>query len=167
MAETSEQVSAPVSEARDLAGKYLTFHLAGEEYGLEIVKIREIIGTLEITPVPQTPDYMLGVINLRGKVIPILDLRLRFGLEFRERDDRTSIVVVESSGETGQLTLMGLVVDAVNEVANVLSENIDPTPSFGGDIDTNFIMGMAKHSDGVTILLDIDSILKESELVLD
>lgn len=166
MTGNSEQVVAG-SETRDLAGKYLTFHLAGEEYGLTIVNIREIIGTLEITPVPQTPDYMRGVINLRGKVIPILDLRLRFGLPFREFDDRTSIVVVESQTETGQPTLMGLVVDAVSEVANVLSENIDPSPSFGGDIDTNHIMGMAKHSDGVTILLDIDIVLKESQLVLE
>ena len=131
MAEASGQPKKGHINAAELAGKYLTFHLAGEEYGLEILKIREIIGMLEITPVPQTPEYMLGVINLRGKVIPVLDTRLRFDLEYREPDDRTSIVVVETSSENGPPTLMGVVVDAVNEVANVAPEDIDPPPASG------------------------------------
>ncbi len=166
MAQISEQPTGKQSSTNDLAGKYLTFHLAGEEYGLEILKVREIIGMLEITTVPQTPEFMQGVINLRGKVIPVLDLRLRFGLPYREPDDRTSIVVVESVSGSGQPTLMGLVVDAVNEVANVAAEEIDPTPSFGGDMQTDYILGMAKVGGSVKILLDIDRILRDSQLVL-
>ena len=149
-----------------LTGKYLTFFLAGEQYGLEITKVREILGVLDITPVPQTADFVLGVINLRGKVIPVMDLRLRFGQEYREPDERTCIIVVEVTDSLGQVILMSVVVDQVNEVLNVSADDIDASPSFSADLDTSFIMGMAKTQDGVRILLDVDRIVQESQLVL-
>jgi purine-binding chemotaxis protein CheW len=169
-AQPSEQQAEAHSKAgRDmshLAGKYLTFFLAGEQYGLEITKVREILGVLDITPVPQTSDFVLGVINLRGKVIPVMDLRLRFGQEYREPDERTCIIVVEVTDSIGQLILMSVVVDQVNEVIHVGGEDIDSSPSFSTELDTSFIMGMAKTQGGVRILLDVDRIVQESQLVL-
>lgn len=151
------------SLAERVAGKYLTFDLAEEEYGLEILRVREIIGMMEITPVPRTPEFVLGVVNLRGKVIPVADLRLKFGLPYKEPDERTCVIVVEvqSAGSTIQ---MGIVVDRVNEVVDVRSEDIEPTPSFGANLDTAFILGMAKVGDKVKILLDIDRVLTGSEI---
>ncbi len=150
-----------------LAGKYLTFFLADEQYGLEITKVREILGVLDITPVPQTSDFVLGVINLRGKVIPVMDLRLRFGQEYRDPDERTCIIVVEVTDSIGQIILMSVVVDQVNEVINVGGEDIDSSPSFSTELDTSFIMGMAKTQGGVRILLDVNRIVQDSQLVLD
>ena len=146
-----------------ISGKYLTFNLADEEYGLEILRIREIIGMMAITPVPRTPDFVLGVINLRGKVIPVVDLRSKFSLPFREPDERTCIIVLEAH-QNGEALLMGIVVDQVNEVTDVKSEHVEPTPSFGVSLDTGFIKGMAKISDNVGILLDIDRVLTDAEL---
>ena len=139
-------------------GKYLTFSLAGEEYGIGILKVREIIGMMPVTPVPQTPDFVKGVINLRGKVIPVIDLRLRFGLDATAYTERTCIIVVEIHGETGSLP-MGIVVDAVSEVLNIRAADIENTPSFGVKLNTDFILGMAKTDGGVKILLDIDRVL--------
>jgi purine-binding chemotaxis protein CheW len=156
----SDHVSAL---AERVAGKYLTFDLAEEEYGLEILRVREIIGMMEITPVPRTPDFVLGVINLRGKVIPVIDLRLKFGLPYQEPDDRTCVIVVEvvSDGTTVQ---MGIVVDRVNEVVDVKGADVEATPNFGVALDTAFIMGMAKVGDKVKILLEIDKVLTTSEV---
>jgi len=153
-------------DASHLAGKYLTFFLAGEQFGIEITKIREILGVLDITPVPQTADFLLGVINLRGKVIPVMDLRLRFNQEYREPDERTCIIVVEVTKDDGRRILMSMVVDQVNEVLNVGAADIDATPAFGANLDTAFIMGMAKTQGGVKILLDVDRIVQESQLVI-
>jgi purine-binding chemotaxis protein CheW len=139
-------------------GKYLTFSLAGEEYGIGILKVREIIGMMSITPVPQTPEFVKGVINLRGKVIPVIDLRLRFGLDATAYTERTCIIVVEIHGESGSIP-MGIVVDAVSEVLNIRSADIENTPSFGVKLNTDFILGMAKTDGGVKILLDIDKVL--------
>ncbi len=168
--QTPDSARAPQAQAgKDmsrLAGKYLTFFLAGEQYGVEITKIREILGVLDITPVPQTADFLLGVINLRGKVIPVMDLRLRFGQEYREPDERTCIIVVEVTGADGQRILMSMVVDQVNEVLNVGAEDIDAPPAFGSELDTAYIMGMAKTDGGVRILLDVDRIVQESQLVV-
>ncbi len=149
--------------AERVAGKYLTFDLADEEYGLEILRVREIIGMMDITPVPRTPDFVLGVINLRGKVIPVVDLRLKFGLPYKEPDDRTCVIVVEVASE-GQTIQMGIVVDRVNEVVDVKGADVEPTPSFGVALDTAFILGMAKVGDKVKILLDIDRVLTSSEM---
>lgn len=162
----AEVQGKPGRDLGHLSGKYLTFFLAGEQYGLEITKVREILGVLDITPVPQTADFVLGVINLRGKVIPVMDLRLRFGQEYREPDERTCIIVVEVTDSLGQLILMSVVVDQVNEVLNVSSDDIDASPAFSTDLDTSFIMGMAKTDGGVRILLDVDRIVQESQLVL-
>jgi purine-binding chemotaxis protein CheW len=152
-----------VRAAADREGKYLTFDLAGEQYGIGILKVKEIIGLTAITTVPRTPDYVKGVINLRGKVIPIADLRLKFGMERMPYTDRTSIIVVEIRGAKRTI-LMGVVVDSVSEVLNVKETDIEDTPSFGTQLDTAFILGMAKMGGSVKILLDIDRIFRSDEL---
>lgn len=139
-------------------GKYLTFSLAGEEYGISILKVKEIIGIMTVTPVPQAPDYVKGVINLRGKVIPIIDLRLKFVMAEMEYTVRTCIVVVEIHSETGKIA-MGIVVDSVSEVLNIRGSDIEDTPNFGTRLDTAYILGMAKSGHRVKILLDIDRVM--------
>ena len=148
------------SEQRDLGGKYLTFLLDEEEYGVEILKVREIIGLMDITNVPQTPDFVEGVINLRGKVIPVIDLRAKFGLSRTEYNDQTCIIVVDVG------MLMGIIVDTVQEVHDIPAKDIDPAPSLGASVDTSFILGMGKVKDRVTMLLDIDRVLTSDDLVL-
>ncbi|MDR2461166.1 MAG: chemotaxis protein CheW [Deltaproteobacteria bacterium] len=144
-------------------GKYLTFQLAGEGFGIGILKVREIIGMLPVTPVPQTPPFLKGVINLRGQVIPVVDLRLKFGLPEEEYTERTSIIVVEVKGLSNNIPI-GIVVDTVSEVINIQAHEIEPPPAFGSTIDMNFILGMAKTGDGVKILLNIDLVLSAEEL---
>lgn len=144
-------------------GKYLTFQLAEEGYGIGILKVREIIGMLPVTPVPQTPGFLKGVINLRGQVIPVVDLRLKFGLMEEEYTERTSIIVVEVKGQSNNIPI-GIVVDTVSEVINIQAQEIEPAPTFGSSIDTNFILGMAKTEGGVKILLNIDQVLSAEEL---
>ncbi len=162
IAETMDQAVRAMSEKE---GKYLTFALSDEEYGIGILKIKEIIGMMPITTVPKTPRYVKGVINLRGKVIPVIDLRLRFGMEAIEYTDRTCIIVVEISGETGKV-LIGIVVDTVSEVLNIKADDIEDTPTFGTKLNTEYILGMAKMEGGVKILLDIDKILRSEEINL-
>jgi len=147
-------------------GKYLTFALAAEEYGIGILKVKEIIGMMAITTVPRTPEYVKGVINLRGKVIPVVDLRLKFGMDAAGYTERTCIIVVEISTEQ-QKILMGIVVDSVSEVLNIRAGEIESTPNFGSRLDTDYILGMAKTHNGVKILLDIDRVLSREELFLD
>ncbi len=147
----------------DREGKYLTFSMADEEYGIGILKIKEIIGMMPITTVPQTPEFVKGVINLRGKVIPVIDLRLRFGMESIDYTERTCIVVVEIEGSKMTVQI-GIVVDAVSEVLNVNGEDIEDTPAFGTKLDTEYILGMAKMEGGVKILLDIDKVLNAEEI---
>ena len=147
----------------DLAGKYLTFKLAEEEYGLEILKVREIIGLMGITVVPQTPPYILGVINLRGKVIPVVDLRLKFGMETAEDTEKTCIIVVDVPRD-GDIIQMGILVDSVSEVLDISGENIEDTPSFGGGFNAEFILGMAKAKDSVKILLNVEAVLSATEV---
>ena len=144
-------------------GKYLTFQLAEEGYGIGILKVREIIGLLPVTPVPQTPLFLKGVINLRGQVIPVVDLRLKFGLMEEDHTERTSIIVVEVKGMNGNIPI-GIVVDMVSEVINIQAKEIEPAPAFGVAINTGFILGMAKTDSGVKILLNIDHILSAEEL---
>ena len=146
-------------------GKYLTFSLADEEYGIGILKIKEIIGMMPITTVPQTPDFVKGVINLRGKVIPVIDLRLRFGMESIEYAERTCIIVVEITGAQSPI-LIGSVVDSVSEVLNIKSEEIEDPPTFGARLDTEAILGMAKIDGAVKILLDIDRVLNVEDLTI-
>ena len=144
-------------------GKYLTFILADEEYGIGILKVKEIIGMMPVTSVPQTPQYVKGVINLRGRVIPVIDLRLRFGLESAEYTERTCIIVVEIQGAAGHVVI-GIVVDSVSEVLNIKGEDIEDAPTFGTKLNTDYILGMAKIDGGVKILLDIDRVLNEEEI---
>lgn len=163
---TTEAIDAkaeavPACAAR--AGKYLTFHLAAEEYGLEILKVREIIGLMKITKIPQSPACIRGVINLRGKVIPVLDLRLRFGMETTPDTEQTCVIVVDIKTATGSL-MMGLVVDSVSEVLNINQEQIEDAPTIGLEADTAFILGIAKIKNEVKILLDIDRVFDETEL---
>ena len=145
-------------------GKYLTFSLSEEEYGIGILKIKEIIGMMEVTSVPKTPDFVKGVINLRGKVIPVIDLRLRFAMKEEAYTERTCIIVVETEGQMGTI-LMGIVVDAVSEVMNIKAEDIEQTPNFGTKLSTEYILGMAKTEGKVRILLDIDKVLSRTELM--
>ncbi|MEW6386632.1 MAG: chemotaxis protein CheW [Thermodesulfobacteriota bacterium] len=149
--------------AAALAGKYLTFGLGQEEYGIGILKIKEIIGMMPINELPQTPPFIKGVINLRGKVIPVTDLRLKFGLESTEYTDRTCIIVVEIEKDSQSL-IMGLVVDAVSEVANIKREEIEETPKLGIQEQIDFVQGMAKLESGVKILLDIDRVLAGDQM---
>ncbi len=147
----------------DHSGKYLSFTLAHEEYGINILHIKEIIGMMQITSVPKTPEYVKGVINLRGKVIPIIDLRLKFEVESVAYTERTCIIVVEIISEDGLVTI-GIVVDAVSDVLNIDKDHIEPPPEFGARLDTEFILGMAKHEKGVKILLDINKVLASQEV---
>ena len=161
---TDVKASAPVAPFQsDNEGKYLTFQLAEEGYGIGILKVREIIGMLPVTPVPQTPMFLKGVINLRGQVIPVVDLRLKFGLMEEEYTERTSIIVVEVKGVANNIPI-GIVVDTVSEVINIQAQEIEPAPVFGVDLNTSFILGMAKTEGGVKILLNIDQVLSAEEL---
>jgi purine-binding chemotaxis protein CheW len=157
MAELDVAVAAGTRAGR--AGKYLTFVLAEETYGLEILKVREIIGLMDITAVPKTPSFVKGVINLRGKVIPVIDLRLKFGMPVGQVTEETCIIVVD----VGQVE-MGILVDQVSEVLNIAAADIEDTPSFGTNVDTTFILGIGKAAGKVSILLDIAKVLSRDEL---
>jgi purine-binding chemotaxis protein CheW len=163
MAQTSRQLDQEARTLYEKEGKYLTFTLAQEDHGLEILKVREIIGMMAITAIPQTPPYIKGVINLRGRVIPVVDLRLKFGLPPLKYGERTCIIVVDVSyGQT--VMQVGVVVDAVSEVLNVTGSDIEPPPSFGFSISNNYILGIAKSRGGIKILLDIDRVLASEEM---
>lgn len=153
-----------VSSVKGLGGKYLTFTLGKEEYGVGILKVREIIGLMEITAVPHTPSYIKGVINLRGRVIPVIELRVKFGMERQEYNERTCIIVVEVQGPS-ETVQVGMLVDSVSEVLNIAEEEIEPPPSFGaGNLDTASLLGMGKVKGQVKILLDVDRVIAEGEL---
>jgi purine-binding chemotaxis protein CheW len=141
-----------------LVGKYLTFALGDEEYGVPVLKVREIIKMMDITVVPQVPAHIKGVINLRGKVIPVVDLRLKFSLAQQDYTERTCIIVVEVVLSTANV-MMGVVVDSVSEVLNIASDELQQTPDFGERVTTDYIKGMAKVKGTVKILLDLDRVL--------
>ena len=148
------------------AGKYLTFKLGAEEYGLEILKVQEIIKMMDITRVPRTPAFVRGVINLRGKVIPVVDLRLKFCMESRENSDKTCVIVVQVAqpGAASGSVTMGTLVDEVSEVLDITGDQIEPSPEFGTSVNTDFILGMGKVAKKVIMLLDIDKVLSSGEL---
>jgi len=159
-----DEAKAVASHADKVIGgqdgsKFLTFRLADEEYGVEILKVREIIGVMEITAVPQMPAFMKGVINLRGKVIPVIDLRLKFCFEEIEYTEQTCIIVVDVGRE------IGIIVDTVSEVLDIARGNIEPPPQIGGTLDTSFILGMGKVGEAVKILLDINRVLTTDQAV--
>lgn len=153
------------STARTMArpGKHLTFKLADEEYGLEILKVQEIIGMMNVTRVPRTPAFIRGVINLRGKVIPVVDLRLKFGMDSQDDTDKTCIIVVQVMRGGAKVTI-GIIVDEVSEVLDIELEQIEETPSFGTSVDADFVMGMGKIGDKVVMLLDVERVLTAGEL---
>jgi purine-binding chemotaxis protein CheW len=151
--------TAAATQPRARAGKYLTFDLGKEEFGIEIIKVREIIGYMTITAVPQMPDYVKGVINLRGQVIPVIDLRSRFGMEDKEITDQTCIIVVDIH-QSDRSFFAGLVVDHVQEVLNIEKGNIDDAPQFGTDVNTDFLLGIGKAGSAIKLLLDIDRVLE-------
>ncbi len=140
-------------------GKYLTFELGHEEYGVEILKVREIIGLMEITDVPQTPGFIQGIINLRGRVIPVVNLRRRFGMDEVNAAKENCIIIIDLND-----SLIGALVDSVSEVQNIGSDQIEPAPSFGNTVSTNYITGIGKINGKVNILLDIGKVLSPEEL---
>lgn len=148
------QTSAATQTTDYAAGKYLIFALGEEEYGLEVLAVREIVSLLPLTSVPRTPDYVKGVMNLRGKVIPVIDLRAKFGLPAAASDRQTAIVVVEI-----QDSLAGVLVDRVREVADVPAEDVEDVPDFGGSLDVRFVNGLGKFDGRVLILLNIEKVL--------
>lgn len=157
--ETSDFKDTDVRE-----GKYLTFGIDGETYGIYIMNVVEIVGLVDMTRVPRTPDYVKGVINLRGKVIPVLDLKKRFNAGFVSETGRTPIIIVEvKSGE--KKSYIGLLVDHVSDVMIVTKDNLEPLPSFGIELNTEFIAGLARFDDEVITLLDIDQILTSTEMI--
>ena len=155
--------TASAANADPRAGKYLTFQLANEEFGIRVLSVREIMGLLDITAVPQTPAHIKGVVNLRGKVVPVIDLRLKFSLPAAEYTQRTCIIVTQVQGESGPV-LIGIVVDAVNEVLSLSAPEIEDTPNFGEELAVSYLLGMAKVKGKVKILLDIDRVLSSQEL---
>ncbi len=161
MSETEGQ--GPSNEGLDRenrGGKFLSFFLAAEGYGIEIRKLQEIIGIMSITRVPRTPEYIRGVINLRGKVIPVVDLRLKFGMESKEQTEETCIIVVRAQGIE-----IGIIVDRVSEVLNIVSEDIEDAPSFGADVNTDYLLGIGKSDGKVKLLLDIEKVLSSQDVV--
>ncbi len=161
MLASNEPATAAQNDAR--AGKYLTFLLANEEFGIRVLKVREIMGLQDITAVPQTPAHIKGVINLRGKVVPVVDLRLKFGVPAAEYTQRTCIIVTQVQAESGTV-LMGIIVDGVSEVLNLPPAEIEDTPDFGEEIAGRYLLGMAKVKGKVKILLDIDRVLSAQEI---
>jgi len=151
------------TRAAELAGKYLTFKLVEEEYGLEILRVREIIGMMAVTSLPRTPSYVRGVINLRGKVIPVIDLRKKFEMAEAADTAETCIIVVDVRATIGVIQI-GILVDSVSEVLDIAAEDIEEAPTFGTNVDTAFILGMAKTKGAVKILLNIERVLSSEEL---
>ena len=139
--------------------KFLSFCLGNEQFGVEILRVREIIGLLAITPLPQTPSYVKGVMNLRGRIIPVIDLRQRFGLSAAEATKETCIIVLESAEQDGSQTVMGAIVDSVREVQDIAKGSIEPPPEFGCEIPLRYIQGMGKVKDKVIVLLDIAEVI--------
>ncbi|MCG8633533.1 MAG: chemotaxis protein CheW [Desulfobacterales bacterium] len=163
MANTTQAMNEAIKATTIETGKYLTFTLGSEEYGIGILKVKEIIGMMQITTVPRTPGFVKGVINLRGKVIPIIDLRLRFGMASQAYDERTCIIVVEIDLDA-EIVLVGIVVDSVSEVLNIKAEDVEDAPTFGTQLETDYILGMAKTESGVKMLLNIDKVLNREEV---
>lgn len=156
---STPSLERPAAAAQGLAGKYLTFTLGRESYGIDVLKVREIIRLTTITVVPQMPAHVRGVINLRGKIIPVMDLRRRFGLSESASTDQTCIIVVQVKLPGARIAQMGQVVDGVEEVVSIAAADIEETPDFGGQICTDYILGIAKVKGAVKTLLDIDGVV--------
>ena len=163
MSVVMEQERQRSLDTSELEGKYLTFKLKQESYGIGIMTVQEIIGIMKVTRVPKAPPCIRGVVNLRGKVIPVVDLRSRFGMECQDDTERTCIIVLQVAAASGRL-IMGIIVDEVSEVMDVRREQIEPPPSFGTALDTSFLLGMGKIGEKVIMLLDVDRILTTGDL---
>lgn len=161
---TTEIQETTATGTQKLAGKYLTFALGHESYGIDVLQVREIIRLTDITTVPQMPDYVRGVINLRGKIIPVIDLRVRFGFPDVKNTDQTCIIVVQVKLPEGKATQMGLIVDGVEEVINISAGDLEETPDFGAKVDTEYLLAMAKVKGAVKTLLNIDRVLTADNL---
>ncbi len=159
MTEAVNEARAARRAASESGGKFLTFFLGEEEYGLEILRVSEIIGMMSITPIPRTDTYVRGVINLRGKVIPVIDLRLKLGMPAIDATEETCIIVVSVKGAP-----MGVIVDKVSEVLDIEGSKIEEPPTFGADVNTDFILGIGKSEGRVKLLLDIDKVLSNGEV---
>lgn len=154
--------AAKVATPDENEDKYLTFSLENEGYGVEILRVCEIIGLIDITPLPRTPPYVKGVINLRGAIIPVIDLRARFSMPAQEYTEETCVIVVEVIDTAlDEMFQVGAIVDRVSEVLRIPKEQVEPAPSFSGSLNTDFIMGMGKLDNAVLILLDVDRVLAE------
>ncbi|MBF0361291.1 MAG: purine-binding chemotaxis protein CheW [Oligoflexia bacterium] len=151
------------NSVRAQAGKYLTFRLADEEYGLEILKVQEIIGLMAVTRVPKMPKFVRGIINLRGKLIPVIDMRTKFLLPEVEDTEKTCVIVVQTQTKDEKL-IMGIIVDTVSEVLNIVQNELEAPPSIGSKLDNEYMLGIGKVHNRVVILLDLDNVLCESEL---
>jgi purine-binding chemotaxis protein CheW len=158
---SDEKKMTEITEAN--ANQFLTFFLAGEEYGVPILRVQGIQGWGGVTPIPQSPDYVLGVTNLRGAIVPIVDLRKRFDLPAAEFGPTTVVIVLKIEDET-QDRVIGIVVDAVSEVYRLEDGAMQPAPEFGEDVDTRFIKGLATVDEKMLILLNIDGLLKVDEM---
>ena len=141
----------------------LTFSLGNEEYGVSILKVKELIGMMDITPVPRTPQYIKGVMNLRGRIIPVIDLRIKFGMDVQEYNERTCIMVMDIYVQ-GTPRTMGVIVDSVSEVVSIEDNEIEPPPEYGSTLDADTILGIGKLKEGVVIILDIDKILMINDI---
>jgi len=157
---TAVMESSEDKDVSKLAGKYLTFVLGNEGYGIEILKVREIIGLMDITKVPNMPHYVRGVINLRGKIHPVVDLHSKFGMGITEDTNETCIIVVDVT-QNGKPMMVGILVDSVSEVLDISASEIEETPQFNISLDSHYIMGIAKIKDEIKILLDIDQVLAD------
>ena len=168
MTEAAEESAIDDAAAEEENREFLTFLLAGEEYGVDILRVQEIKGWDSVTNIPNTPEYIRGVINLRGTIVPIIDMRLRFNLEVKEYDATTVVIVLNAKSEDKPDRTMGVVVDAVSDVYNVPMKDIKPSPDFGTAVDTEFVTGLATVGETMVIVLDIDHMLNAAELaVLD
>jgi len=164
MTATQAHMTESTLQAEDGLDQYLTFMLAAEEYGVDILRVQEIKGWEGVTPMPNMPNYILGVINLRGTVVPIIDLRKLFELESIPFDKTTVVIVVRVSDEKHGERTMGVVVDAVSEVHNIDKADLKPAPDFGGACNTESIKGLATQGDKMLIMLDIDHLMNDSVL---
>ncbi len=160
MSNASSVKENPSAKADSRAGKYLTFFLGSEEYGVEILKVQEIIGRMPITPVPLTSKYIRGVINLRGKIHPIMDLKIKFSMDETQITDETCIIVIKTTS-----MMMGILVDKVSEVVNIGPGEIEDTPSFGGDVNPEYLLGVGKTGGRVRLLLDIEKVITASDFI--
>lgn len=151
---TTETLELQATTVASRSGKFLTFFFGEEEYGIEILRVREIIGLMSITDVPRTPDYVRGVVNLRGKVVPIIELRLRLDLPSIEATEETCVIVVQAADE-----MVGLIVDKVSEVTDIAAGEVVDAPSLGAHVNTDYLLGLGKSEGRVRLLLDIDAVL--------